>query len=305
LSGSKSQSIQARLLNYSHDHQENHNHTLVRYGIERLMYRLSSSPYSDRFILKGAMLFVMWMDEDHRPTQDLDLLGIGNFTTGSLISIFKEVCTIPCDDDGVEFIKEQITIDEIREAEIYQGQRIKIPGWLGGIKLNVSVDIGFGDAIVPRPKKMTYPVLLDLPPPRLKTYPKETVVAEKLDAIILLGLRNSRMKDYYDLWTMAKHFRFDATMLARAIKATLKRRGRKLPTHQLSGLTDEFFNNETKQRQWKAFLKRTVPHHQELDLPEVVHLIQKFLSPVLQALIAKQSFDWQWSQESDWVERTV
>jgi len=133
----KSQSIQARLLNYSREHKENHNHTLVRYGIERLMYRLSLSPHAERFVLKGAMLFVLWLKKNHRPTQDLDLLGVGDYSADSLRSVFEEVCTIPAEDDGVEFIKELIAIEEIREAEIYQGLRVKIRGASGSYPLKV------------------------------------------------------------------------------------------------------------------------------------------------------------------------
>ncbi len=248
------------------------------------------------------MLFVLWLEEDHRPTQDLDLLGIGDFSADSLRTMFEEVCTIPVEDDGVEFIREKIAIEEIREAMIYQGLRVRIPGRLGGIKLNVLVDVGFGDTVVPRPKKETYPVLLDLPHPKLKICPKETVVAEKLDAMILLGLRNSRMKDYFDLWMLAKHFHFDAALLAEAINATLERRGRRLPTREFPGLEDRFADDATKQTQWKAFLRRTVPYHRELELRDVVCVIREFLSPVLDAVISKRPLDWQWAPERGWTD---
>lgn len=264
MSTSRSHSIQARLLNYSREHQVNHNHTLTRYGIERLMYRLSRSPHADRFVLKGAMLFVLWLEDLHRPTQDLDLLGFGDLSSSSLRSIFEDVCRLPVEDDGLEFSKEGIVIEEIREAEVYQGLRVRIPGRLGNTRLNVSVDVGLGDAVVPDPEKSDYPVLLDLPHPEIKTYPRETVVAEKVDAMILFGLRNSRMKDYYDLWTLAKRFPFNASLLAMAIDATLNRRGRELPSQTPPGLQDEFAANPTKQTQWKAFLRRTIPDQADL-----------------------------------------
>lgn len=300
LSTPKAHSIQAKLLNYSHAHQENHNHTLSRYAIERLMYRLSRSPHADRFVLKGAMLFILWLDEAHRPTKDLDLLGLGEFSADSLRTIFEEVCATAVDDDGIEFLKEQIVIEEIREAEIYQGLRVRITGSLGGIRLNVSVDVGFGDTIVPHPKKETYPVLLDLPKPKLKTYPRETVVAEKLDAIFVLGLRNSRMKDYYDLWTMARHFEFDGRILIDAIKATLERRGRRLQTNQLPGLEDAFAQTPSKQTQWKAFLRRTVPNQQDVELSEVVSTIRAFLSPLLTGISAGEPFEKHWKPKRGW-----
>lgn len=300
MSTSRSHSIQARLLNYSRERRENHNHTLVRYGIERLMYRLSRSPHTDRFVLKGAMLFVLWLEDSHRPTQDLDLLGVGDLTANSLRRIFEDVCEMPVENDGVEFNKELITITEIREAEIYQGLRIRVPGQLGNIKLNVSVDVGLGDAIVPRPKKVTFPVLLDLPHPEIKIYPRETVVAEKLDALILLGLRNSRMKDYYDLWVLATHFSFDASLLGKAIVTTLEWRGRALQTNLPSGLQNEFSDNPTKQTQWRAFLRRTVPDHPDPELSEVVSVIRKFLSPVLKSIIDDKAFRRQWTPERGW-----
>lgn len=193
---------------------------------------------------------------------------------------------------------------ETREAEIYQGLRIKIPGKLGNIKLNVSVDVGFGDAIVPGPEKAAYPVLLDLPPPEMKMYSKETVVAEKVDAMILLGIRNSRMKDYFDIWTMAKRFRFDASVLAKAIETTLERRGRKLPSHMLSGLQAEFAENPTKQTQWKAFLRRTVPGHSNTELHEVVLAIREFLAPVLESILLGQTPDLHWTPENRWMAGT-
>lgn len=230
------------------------------------MYRLSRSPHADRFVLKGAMLFVLWLQDSHRPTQDLDLLGFGDLSADNLRSIFEDICETPVEDDGIEFFKDRIEIEEIREAEIYQGLRMKIPGRLGNIRLSDSVDVGFGDIIVPEPENAIFPVLLGLPHPEMKTYPKETVTAEKVDAMILLGGRNSRMKDYYDLWTLAQRFPFGATLLAEAINATLKRRGRELPSHMLSGLRDEFADSPTKQTQWRAFLRRTVPDQVDLGL---------------------------------------
>lgn len=305
MSISRSHSIQARLLSYSREHRVNHNYTLARYGIERLMYRLSRSPHADRFVLKGAMLFVLWLKDLHRPTKDLDLLGFGVFSAASLRSIFEDVCEMPVEDDGIEFSKDRIEIEEIREAEVYQGLRVKIPGRLGNIRLNVLVDVGFGDAIVPDPEKSEYPVLLDLPPPEMKAYPRETVVAEKFDAMILLGLRNSRMKDYYDLWTLAQRFPFDAALLASALDATLNRRGRELPPQMPSGLHDEFAANPTKQAQWKAFLRRTIPDQADLDLGEVVSAIRSFLAPVLESIVLGTTPRLHWTPESGWMANTT
>jgi hypothetical protein len=230
----------------------------------------------------------------------LDLLGLGDFSADSLRTIFEDLCTLTVADDGVDFFKERLTIEDIREAEVYQGLRVRIPGSLGDIRLSVAVDVGFGDVIVPRPRKQTYPVLLDLPKPKLKTYPRETVVAEKLDAVIMLGLRNSRMKDYFDLWTLARHFEFDGAVLANAIKATLDRRGRRLNTSTVPGLEDTFFQQPGKQKQWEAFLRRTVPDQQDLELEETVASIRAFLSPVLAGISAGEIFAKTWSPGRGW-----
>lgn len=278
----------------------NHNHTLARYGIERLMYRLSMSPHEDRFVLKGAMLFVLWLKDLHRPTQDLDLLGFGDLSSSSLKGIFEDLCDLPVEDDGLEFFREGIEIQEIREAEIYQGLRVKVSGLLGTTRLKVSVDVGFGDVVVPDPEKSEYPVLLNHPQPEIKTYPREAVVAEKVDAMILLGIRNSRMKDYYDLWTLAQRFPFEASLLARSMDATLKRRGRQFPSRALQGLQDEFAASPAKQTQWKAFLRRTIPDQGDLELSEVVSLIREFIAPVQKSIVLGETIHLHWTPARGW-----
>ncbi|MBI1290086.1 nucleotidyl transferase AbiEii/AbiGii toxin family protein [bacterium] len=300
MSTPQTHSIQARLLNHSREHQVNHNHTLARYGIERLLYRLSQSRYADRFVLKGAMLFVLWLEDSYRPTQDLDLLGFGDLSSDNLASIFGDICELSVEDDGIEFDGDGIQIEEIREAEIYQGLRLRIPGRLGNIRLNVSVDVGFGDAIVPDPEESDYPVLLKLPRPKVMTYPKETVVAEKADAVILLGLRNSRMKDYYDLWTLAQQFTFDGALLAKALRATLMRRGREIPSQLPPGLQDAFSLNPAKQAQWRAFLSRTVPEKPDLALSEVVPVIREFLLPIVESVALGKSPRIRWTPGRGW-----
>lgn len=297
-----SHSIQVRLLNYSRERRVNHSHTLVRYGVERLMYRLSRSSHADRFVLKRAVLFFLWMKDGHRPTRDLDLLGLGDLSAETLRGIFEEACAVPVEDDGTQFLSAGIEIEEIRETENYQGLRVTIPGRLGNIQLRISVDVGFGDAVVPDPQKVAYPVLLDLPHPEMHAYPREAVVAEKVDAMILLGLQNSRMKDYYDLWALAREFPFEAAALARALDATLKRRGRDLPPRLPSGLADEFAANPAKQTQWKAFLRRTMPGKTDLDLGEVVSSLRGFLAPVLDSVLSGHSPRLHWTPGQGWTE---
>lgn len=294
MSESVAQSVRARLLNIAHERREDYNLLLVRYGIERLLYRLTQTEYANRFVLKGATLFMLWMGQSHRPTQDLDLLGFGSIDDEELHRIFHNLCRIGVDDDGIIFDPASVRINEIREGEIYHGKRIGIRGYLGNARINVHVDIGFGDSIVPEPKKKVYPVLLDFPAPSIRIYPRETVVAEKLDAIIVLGLRNSRMKDYFDLWTLALNFDFDGGILKNAISATLERRSRALPISLPVGLLDEFAGDPTKQTQWKAFLNRSVPGKAEPELAVVVNTLRLFLGPVILAIGANISFSEQW-----------
>lgn len=305
MSTPRSHSIQARLLNYSRRHQVNHNHTLTRFANERMMYRISVSPYADRFVLKGAMLFVLWLDNLHRPTQDLDLLGFGDLSVTELRKIFSDICEMDAEDDGIEFLRSGIGIEEIREAEVYQGTRIKIPGKLGNIKLTVSVDVGFGDTIVPEPERHDYPVLLDLARPRMMAYPKETVVAEKVDAILQLGVRNSRMKDYYDLWTLARTFAFEGSLLEKALDATLERRGREVSPRVPFGLQGAFAESPDKQIQWRAFLRRMAPSYIEHDLVQVVSILREFLMPVLRSTPEDSQYRLYWSPGTGWSRKRV
>jgi hypothetical protein len=218
------QSVHDRLLNLTAERREDFNRVLARYGIERLMYRLTKTRHGKRFVLKGAMLFLLWLDRPHRPTRDLDLLGSGEITESTLRAIFTDVCQARVKPDGLTFDPDSITVQEIRENQVYQGLRVKVRGRLGNARVDVQIDVGTGDIITPTPVEIDYPTLLDLPAPHLKTYPKETVVAEKLEAMIQLGLRNSRMKDFFDLWLMARHFEFDGPTLAESIRRTCERR---------------------------------------------------------------------------------
>jgi predicted nucleotidyltransferase component of viral defense system len=191
-------SVRQRLLALSRERIEPFDLTLVRYGSERLLYRLSQSHYVDRFLLKGAMLFRVWTEETHRPTRDIDLLGFGANDTDELAQIFREVSQTDVEPDGLVFRPETVKAESIREEAAYAGIRITMEAKLENARIPIQVDIGFGDAVTPGPEEVQYPVLLDLPAPRLRSYPVYTVIAEKLEAMVLLGEANSRMKDFYD-----------------------------------------------------------------------------------------------------------
>lgn len=213
-------SVRQRLLERSRQRGEDFQFILSRYASERLLYRLSVSPHREGFVLKGALLFLLWGGELHRPTRDLDLLGFGDSSVAALEKVFRELCATTVEDDGLVFVAESVVAGQIREDQEYGGVRVKLVAMLERAKIPMQVDIGFGDAITPAARWHNYPTLLDAPPPRLRTYPRETVVAEKLEAMVSLGMSNSRMKDFYDVAVLARQFDFDGARSAVSSRAT-------------------------------------------------------------------------------------
>jgi len=272
-------SIHARLLNRAKVRGEDFNLILTRYAIERFLYRLSLVPAREAYWLKGALLFDLWFDVPHRPTRDADFLGFGPADTEALASTIREICGIAAD-DGMVFDPASIVIEEIREDARYGGLRVKLLGRLGNTRCTVQLDVGYGDAVTPGPEEAVYPTLLDdQPPPRLRVYPRATVVAEKLEAMVSLGMANSRMKDYFDLRALAREGVLDARLLGEAIAATFQRRRTALPVGVPLGLSDEFARDATKRTQWKAFLGKN-----RLDAPaldEVIVEIRDFVAEPL------------------------
>jgi predicted nucleotidyltransferase component of viral defense system len=250
-------SVRARLLNLVKQRGEDLDLLLKRYGIERLLFRLSQSTHRDAFILKGAMLFELWMGRAHRTTKDLDLLGSGSADIPRLETLFRELCTLPCEPDGLEFLPETIRGVEIREDNLYQGVRITMTARLGVARIAIQVDIGFGDAVYPPPEEVDYPSLLGFPAPKLRAYSQATVIAEKFHVMVELGLANSRLKDYHDIWTILRSFEIPEDTLRQALQATFERRRTTLPTALPEALTTTFSSDGQKQAQWKAFLRRT------------------------------------------------
>jgi predicted nucleotidyltransferase component of viral defense system len=250
-------SVRARLLNLAKLRGEDLDLVLKRYGIERLLYRVSQSAHRDAFILKGAMLFELWMGRAHRTTKDLDLLGSGSTDIPRLEAIFRELCMLPVDPDGLAFFPESVKGTEIREDSLYQGVRVTLLARLGVARISLQVDIGFGDAVFPAPEEIEYPSLLGFPCPRLRAYSQATVVAEKFHAMVELGLVNSRLKDYLDIWTILQAFEVPPETLGQAIQATFQRRKTAVPSSLPIGLSRTFATDPQKQVQWKAFLRKT------------------------------------------------
>ncbi|MBP7586783.1 MAG: nucleotidyl transferase AbiEii/AbiGii toxin family protein [Thermoanaerobaculia bacterium] len=294
------QSVKARLVRHAHSLGVDPNLVLARFAAERLLYRLSRSAYAERFVLKGALMLVVWLGETIRPTRDADLLGFGAMDARSLGEIFTEICTLPVEPDGLLFDGASIRVAPIRFEDAYGGQRIELVAHLGSARLRVQVDIGIGDAVVPEPRWIDYPSLLDLPRPWLRGYRPETAIAEKLHAMVELGSKNSRMRDFFDVSALALHERFDGAELARAIAATFERRRTGVPSELPLALTRDFAAVEGKASQWKAFVRRLPTVTVPTDLVTVLQVIARFAGPVLIAVGRKEPFEQVWPAGGPW-----
>lgn len=272
-------SVRARLLNVAKAQGVDFNQVLVRFALERILYRMTQSQHADRFLLKGALLFTLWYDMPHRATRDADLLGFGASDLASVAETFRDIAAVAVD-DGIAFDPASITVEEIRKEAGYGGVRVIIAGELAKARCKTQIDVGFGDAVTPAPVDSVYPVLLDdLPAPKLRAYPTYTVIAEKLHAIALLGMTNSRLKDYFDLSVLLERETLDTDLLAQAIKATFERRGMSVPDAVPIGLTDEFAHDSSRQSLWLAFLKKNeLPPE---PLPAIVDRLRSALAPAL------------------------
>lgn len=272
-------SVRVRLRKLAKEQDADFNQVLVRFALERILYRLSQSKHTDRFVLKGALLFNLWYNLPHRPTRDADLLGFGPSDLESIRATFEDVAGVPVE-DGMTFDLTTVRVEEIRKDAGYAGARVKIDGELNGARCTTQIDIGFGDAVTPDPTASTYPVLLeDLPAPRMRTYPVYTVISEKLHAIVVFGMTNSRLKDYFDLSVLLERETLDAKTLAVAVAATFARRETDIPDAVPLGLTDEFATDGSRQELWQAFLKKNGLPEEPLKI--VVRRLRDGLVPAL------------------------
>jgi predicted nucleotidyltransferase component of viral defense system len=249
-------SVRARLLHLAHERGDDFQLLLTRYANERLLFRLVSSAHASRFVLKGAALFTIWTVKQHRATRDIDLLGFGNPGVAGVREAFAEILALELADDGVRFDLASLVVGPIRDDQEYGGVRAEVIARVANAEVKLQVDVGFGDAITPEAALVEFPALLDFPAPRLRAYPRETVVAEKLDAMVQLGHANSRMKDFYDVALLARAFAFDGALLAQAIKATFDRRKTPIPSALPVALTAPFADDPTKKTQWSGFVRK-------------------------------------------------
>ena len=294
---SSSASIRQRLLNLSKERGENFDYVLKVYLIQRVLYRLSQSSLSEIFLLKGAMLFWVWGLEGHRPTKDIDLLGYTSNDVETLEGHFRDICAVESE-DGLKFDLDSIKGIEIKEDALYQGVRVTGGASLAGANITFQVDIGFGDEVTPEAETESMMSFLDLPEPVLKVYPVYTVVAEKFQAMVKLGLANSRIKDFYDVWVIANEIEVEGGLLAEAINTTFSARKTSITKAPLEIFQDEFTKDADKQTQWNAFLNKN-GLESELTFKELMSQLQRYLETPYIALSDSKDFDKQWSA-SDW-----
>ena len=291
-------SVRQRLLNLATERKEDFGLVVTRYGLERFLYRLSVSPHRDSFVLKGALLLQLWTADTYRPTRDLDLLGRG-ISNVSYRKIFSEVCSQKVEDDGLTFLPDTIRVERIRDDEAYEGVRVRLEARLGNVRVPLQIDVGLGDTIVPASEELEYPTLLKFPAPKLHAYSKESVVAEKFEAMVKLGVANSRMKDFYDLWVLAQRFEFESNTLAAAIHATFKTRRTTLRKSSPLVLRADFYELPAKQTQWRAFLRKS-ELKADSSLKEIIEVIREFVTPVVDSILKADEENKLWHPGGPW-----
>jgi predicted nucleotidyltransferase component of viral defense system len=293
-------SIRARLLTLAQSKGEDYQRVLGRYAVERFLYRLGQSPYRDKFAIKGATLFTLWTGHTHRPTKDLDLLGRGSSSAIAEVErTIRAICEIP-DEDGIMFHRESVEGARIKEDDEYDGVRIKLLAELAGARMPMQIDIGFGDAVYPEPELVSFPVLLPMEAPLIRAYPREASIAEKFHAMVMLDIRNSRMKDFYDIWFMANTWTFDIATLRNAILASFERRGSTVPTGIPFALTADFLNDPQKKQQWAAFASRLDSEDTIPSLEELGTILRAFLLPCISAKSLAQPENNYWTPSLGW-----
>jgi predicted nucleotidyltransferase component of viral defense system len=292
-------SVRQRLLNKSRTQGRPFQELLQYFAMERFLYRLAKSPYSDRFVLKGALLLTAWRAPQSRPTMDIDLEGRVNNQLDHIKEVVATVCEVDVEPDGIAFNRTSIEVSRIKEDADYEGVRVQFHATLARARIPMQLDIGFGDVITPGPTDVEYPSLLDFPAPMLRAYPKETVVAEKLEALTALGLLNSRMKDFYDLALLCRMYPFEGPRLSEAVSATFRHRGTAIEAEPV-GLTRPYFDDPARTVQWRAFVRRSRFGEEAGDLARLVAEIRPFALPVLSAALAGNPFKVRWNPGGPW-----
>ncbi|MBC2734840.1 MAG: nucleotidyl transferase AbiEii/AbiGii toxin family protein [Desulfobacteraceae bacterium] len=292
-------SVHQRLLNKAKEASRPFNELLQYFAIERFLYRLSKSPYADRFILKGALMFSAWCGPASRPTMDIDLLGKIDNRLDAITAAIKDTCLTDVVSDGISFNAETVEAVRITEDAEYEGVRIRVHGSLGNARISIQIDTGFGDVIVPNPDTVSYPALLDFPAPELKGYTMESTIAEKFQAMVKLGVLNSRMKDFYDIWILSRKFDFKGEILAEAVEKTFENRN--TPVNLNAAIFDPSFGKDRdKNVQWQGFIKKTKLINVPESFEDVITDIKLFLEPLASSIDERHTFTNTWTAPGPW-----
>lgn len=292
-------SVRQRLTNAAKQTGRPFQEVLQYFAMERFLYRLSLSPHNERFVLKGALMFNVWGAPASRPTRDIDFLARLNNSVEAILPVIRDVCQQAAEPDGLVFDVDSLVGQVIKEDADYAGVRVTFLAYLENARIPMQIDMGFGDVVVPEAALTDYPTILELAAPRLRAYPRVTVVAEKFEAMVKLGQLNSRMKDFFDLWLLSRQFEFDGSILATAVTQTFQHRQTAI-TPQPVALTAAFANDSIKQTQWKGFLRKSRIDIAPQDLPVVIEAIGAFLLPLAQALSAGREFSSAWRPPGPW-----
>lgn len=295
------QSVHQRLLARAKEEGRPFNELLQHYAIERFLYRLGQSTHAEKLLLKGALLLRVWQIPMARPTMDIDVLGRTAGTPEALVAILRECMTLEVEDDGMQYNPESVTTETITLDADYQGWRIRFKASLGNACVTMQVDVGIGDVVYPAPIWIDYPVLLDQPAPHLLAYTPENAIAEKYQAMVELDKANSRMKDFHDIWTLARNLEFDGQRLSEAIRKTFERRKTDLPNSVPTAFMPEFYEDKAKQTQWQAFLGKGLVTNEKVPLADVVKVARDFLMPPTEALLSGKVFKMRWARGGSWV----
>lgn len=292
-------SIRQRLQNAAKKAHRPFQEVLEYFAMERFLYRLSCSPHAGRFVLKGALMFRVWNAPASRPTRDIDLLGRMESTVAAVVPVFKDVCNQAVEPDGLIFHADSVAGQAIKEDADYAGVRVTFRATLQNSRIAMQIDVGFGDVLTPAAVATEYPTILELPAPKLNGYNRETVVAEKFEAMVKLGLVNSRMKDFFDLWLLARQFDFDGSLLSKAITRTFTHRKTSISSSPVA-LTPGFAGDADKRKQWRAFVRKSKLDDAPADLDDVIQVLGPFLLPVAAAIVAGHAFDQAWQAPGPW-----
>jgi predicted nucleotidyltransferase component of viral defense system len=290
-------SVRQRLLNRARNTQRPFNELLQYYAMERFLYRLSCSPHSDRFILKGALMLRVWRAPESRPTIDIDMLGRTNNEVAAIVAQIRDILAVEVPPDGMAFSLNSIEAERITEDADYEGIRVLFRGALDSAKVKMQIDIGFGDVVFPGPEESDLPTILDFPAPRLQCYSRESAIAEKFEAMVKLRELNSRMKDFYDIWLLSRQFDFEGERLAEAIRLTFERRGTMLP-NEITAFTERFI--DAKQVQWKAFTRKLNQEYLPTSFADVVSVVKAFLAPLASAISSGTPVAGRWIAPGPW-----